>query len=622
MHNRPLRRSLFAAVLIFGLLVPAGAAGAAADSASQSLHEQLRSLSADDPGSAPGAAQEGFDVVADGLTFPRGIDIAADGALYVIHAGQPEAEPEGPCVTEVFEEEGEEVEFTLCYMETGEVVRVLDGVQEAVVTGLPATGDEEGAFGPADVSVDPAGDLYMVTGLGGGEDLREGFGEAGQNLGSLFKAEADNDGFADAVRTADIAAYEFAHNPDEGEVPDSNPFAVVAEDGRQLVADAGGNTLLAANDAGDVTLEAVFPPNPQTVPPGLPGEGEQFDADAVPTGVVIGPDGAAYVTELPGGFAPDGSSRLWRYSTEEGEPEVFADDFTAAMDLDFGPDGSLYVLQLAASTEGFEDPEAPPPAGQLVRVAPDGTRSVVAEEGLQFPTGLAVGEDGIYVANCSLCPPGAGEVIRIDLPEEPADSEACPPDAVPAAGFTDVAAGNVHRQAIDCLAWWEITTGVTPTTYMPAGRLTRGQMAQFLSRAIHASDATLPPEVDSPFTDTEGSVHEAAIAALADAGVVEGYADGTFRPQLVVRRDQKASMLVRATEYVLERELTATQDSFTDDDGSVHEENINKAAEAGMARGVAPGRFDPSAPIRRDQAASFVARMLEVFVGEGLAQHP
>jgi hypothetical protein len=47
------------------------------------------------------------------------------------------------------------------------------------------------------------------------------------------------------------------------------------------------------------------------------------------------------------------------------------------------------------------------------------------------------------------------------------------------------------------------------------------------------------------------------------------------------------------------------------------EKNINKAAEAGIATGTAPFRFEPAHEVRRDQMASFIARTLQHAVAEG-----
>ncbi len=80
---------------------------------------------------------------------------------------------------------------------------------------------------------------------------------------------------------------------------------------------------------------------------------------------------------------------------------------------------------------------------------------------------------------------------------------------------------------------------------------------------------------------------------------------------LEVTREQMATFLVSAHDLVVERALLGPNDAFTDDDQSVHEANINRAAEAGMALGVSATRFDPGEPVRRNQMASFVVRLAQ-----------
>jgi sugar lactone lactonase YvrE len=83
-----------------------------------------------------------------------------------------------------------------------------------------------------------------------------------------------------------------------------------------------------------------------------------------------------------------------------GEPIVIQDGFTNIIDIALAPDASLYVLEFIKGGMLSADPTNPASLeGQLTRIAPDGTRTVVASEGLIAPTGLAVDADGIpYVA--------------------------------------------------------------------------------------------------------------------------------------------------------------------------------------------------------------------------------
>jgi sugar lactone lactonase YvrE len=92
---------------------------------------------------------------------------------------------------------------------------------------------------------------------------------------------------------------------------------------------------------------------------------------------------------------------------------VFASGFTKIIDIAFGPDGSLYVLQISAAG-------GPPPAGgpgSLIRVSPDGTTrtTIVAPgAGLVAPGGIAFDADGsIYVTNHSVEPNGVGTVVKV-----------------------------------------------------------------------------------------------------------------------------------------------------------------------------------------------------------------
>jgi hypothetical protein len=54
------------------------------------------------------------------------------------------------------------------------------------------------------------------------------------------------------------------------------------------------------------------------------------------------------------------------------------------------------------------------------------------------------------------------------------------------------------------------------------------------------------PSPAGRFSDVAGSAHAAGIAAVATAGITEGFRDGTFRPRTPVTREQMATFLTRA----------------------------------------------------------------------------
>ena len=119
---------------------------------------------------------------------------------------------------------------------------------------------------------------------------------------------------------ADIGAYEAANNPDGLQV-DTNAYAVLALPGHQLVTDAGGNSLLDVRANGSISTVTTFPKV-------IGGFGP---ADAVPTQVVLGPDGAYYVSNLSGVPFTPGSARVWRV-LPDGSKTIYADGLTQVTD--------------------------------------------------------------------------------------------------------------------------------------------------------------------------------------------------------------------------------------------------------------------------------------------------
>lgn len=144
---------------------------------------------------------------------------------------------------------------------------------------------------------------------------------------------------------------------------------------------------------------------------GLP-PGTQIPMDAVPTSVALGPDGDYYVGQLTGFPFPIGGANIYRVPAEGGTPEIVATGFTHIVDLAVGPDGSLYVLEIATNglVAAFSSNEWP---GALIRIDPDGTRTELVPGVLTAPGGVAVDRDGtIYVTNNSIFS-DTGELIRI-----------------------------------------------------------------------------------------------------------------------------------------------------------------------------------------------------------------
>ena len=179
-------------------------------------------------------------------------------------------------------------------------------------------------------------------------------GPIGPLAGNLSSAAADGT----LTPIADLAQWEADNNPDAadpGSAVDSNPYGVaIAADGSYLVTDAGGNDVLSVAADGTVSLLGVLhaqfvpaPVDPAASPAPDPNASPaMMPMQAVPTSVVVGPDGALYVSQLTGFPFPVGGSTIWRIEAG-GEPTPYATGLTHVMDLAFAPDGTLWAVELA-----------------------------------------------------------------------------------------------------------------------------------------------------------------------------------------------------------------------------------------------------------------------------------
>lgn len=274
--------------------------------------------------------------------------------------------------------------------------------------------------GVTDIAPIGRGDMFAIT--GGGED---------ENARKLFRVSRGG-----VKEIADLGAFEADVNPDMG-VIDSNPFEVAAlSGGKAVVADAGGNDLLIVDQKGNVDWVATLPnelvsttnikqlvgcPNPPPDFAGICGLPPMIPAQPVATSVAIGPDGAYYVGELKGFPAPTGESRIWRIEAGTLHAKcgtspactVVADGFISIVDLTFGPDGTLYVVEIDEASWAAVEFGLGGLGGTVNRC--DSSTWVCTElaTGLPIPIAAAVNRSGTVFAAVSALVPGAAEVIEL-----------------------------------------------------------------------------------------------------------------------------------------------------------------------------------------------------------------
>lgn len=128
-----------------------------------------------------------------------------------------------------------------------------------------------------------------------------------------------------------------------------------------------------------------------------------------------------------------------------------------------------------------------------------------------------------------------------------AGNDANVPPGPATASFSDVPTDFWAYRYIEYLKTQQIVGGFGDGTYRPLTIVTRDQMAVFIARAIAGGDANIPyGPYFSTFSDVDSSFWAYNwIEYLANAGIVNGYPDGTYQPYWVVTRDQMAVYLAR-----------------------------------------------------------------------------
>jgi hypothetical protein len=363
--------------------------------------------------------------VVTGLNQPKKLTFGPAGGLYVALSGS--GAPSSDCTL------GEE---PACINESGEVIRISpSGHVTKVLENLPSISSEGEATGPAEAGFHNGGLEVLFQ----DEDLDEttgesDFGSAGALLGTFVRYGLLTEG--PWVR-AKFGPFEATHNPDKGagsgvefgqeSAIDSDPYSYVPFDGGYVIADAAANDLLYLGPLGNITVLAVFPTIPETAPPGSLGPEQTtpvpVTAQAVPDTVAVGPDGALYVGELGGFPFNTGTSSIYRVVPGHA-PTLYASGFTAISDIAFDSSGRMLVLEIDQA--GLLDPAAEtglPTPGALIGIHPDGSKSLLASTGLEYPTGLAVSPHGhVYVSNYGVLPATggpeglSGQVDRVHLP--------------------------------------------------------------------------------------------------------------------------------------------------------------------------------------------------------------
>jgi dipeptidyl aminopeptidase/acylaminoacyl peptidase len=247
-------------------------------------------------------------------------------------------------------------------------------------------------------------------------------------------------------------------------------------------------------------------------------------------------------------------------STRRGIPEIFT----------MNPNGSGVTRITTATAEGDYSPDWSPDGSTIVFSRRDATgdmdlrRIDVATKVEAAIVGTSEGED---------------------FPAYAPDSSASPPNAVVYTGYSSSDDYDIF-----------VRSSTSPGT--PANLSAD-------SAAIFGLPNWQPIPV-FPLVDVKFSPFKADIEWAFAQGITTGCTAELFCADAFVTREQMASFLVRA----LDLPATPT-DFFTDDETSVHENDINRVAAAGITTGCQPNLYCPAAFVSRGQMTAFLHRAVD-----------
>ena len=140
----------------------------------------------------------------------------------------------------------------------------------------------------------------------------------------------------------------------------------------------------------------------------------------------------------------------------------------------------------------------------------------------------------------------------------------------------------------------------------PQNNITRAEVATIFFRLLTDDARAYYWSTDSGFSDVnEGDWYNNAVSTMVQAGILNGYSDGTFRPNANITRGEFATIAARFLSNPY-----STKDRFYDTEGHWAEVYINRAAEAGWIDGYPDGTFRPDQAITRAEAVTLVNAVL------------
>lgn len=186
--------------------------------------------------------------------------------------------------------------------------------------------------------------------------------------------------------------------------------------------------------------------------------------------------------------------------------------------------------------------------------------------------------------------------------------------SVDAESFSDLAASHWAHDYVASLSSNLIVEGTGAGKFEPKRAITRAEFAAMIVRSLGLEASGTAAQ----FSDVSSSAwYAGVVATAAEAGIVQGDPNGTFRPNANISRQELAAMVVRALEFagedvtLTDAEVSAALAPYADASSVTWAKaEVAAAIEAGIVEGQSATQIAGGAQSNRAEAATMVSRFL------------
>ncbi|WP_282937380.1 S-layer homology domain-containing protein [Paenibacillus sp. RC67] len=151
-----------------------------------------------------------------------------------------------------------------------------------------------------------------------------------------------------------------------------------------------------------------------------------------------------------------------------------------------------------------------------------------------------------------------------------------------------------------------VVSGYEDGSFRPDANITRAEFASIIAKVFNMQSASGAPSLK----DVNNHWAKQAIQALGSQGIINGYEDGTFKPDQTITRAEMIAIISRLVD--LSSASKGNSITFTDVNGSWNADQIKAASQAGIVEGRTSTTFAPDATSTKAEALTIILRALEL----------